>query len=236
MPEFRISPYPFTLLLSIISGFAVAGRLMSKQGIKGRIIIYQLLLNMALCIYCSKLYTVVVSGFRVGILEAGTSSLGAAIGLLAGCLVMGRIVPSVMGHLLRAYIVALPLMYGISKIGCFLVGCCHGIAYEGFGAVSYHNSIVETGLVFPVQLLESVLFLLIFLFGIWYFHRAAGERVLPLMLLLCAVGKFFPDFLRMEHVRGHLSPNQWVCIGFAILGAVLLALDNKELQAKRNRS
>ena len=39
--------------------------------------------------------------------------------------------------LARLFSVTLPLIYGLAKIACFIVGCCHGIPYDGLFSVTY---------------------------------------------------------------------------------------------------
>ena len=57
-------------------------------------------------------------------------------------------------------------MYAIGKIGCFLVGCCYGIKYSGIFSVVYNYSLhAPVGVsLFPIQLVESIVFLLIFIY------------------------------------------------------------------------
>ncbi len=59
---------------------------------------------------------------------------------------------------------AIPLFHFFGRIGCFLSGCCYGVEWEH--GITYHNALVESanGVPrFPVQLVEAVLNLLLFL-------------------------------------------------------------------------
>ena len=125
----------------------------------------------------------------------------------------------------------LPLMYGISKLGCFFAGCCHGIPYDGPLAVSYDNQVLQGGPFFPVQLAESICFLFIFLIGI-YLHHRRNRLVCPAVILLCATAKFSLEYLRQEHAGVVLSVNQAVCLCFFLLGCVEIRL---KLQKQKGR-
>ena len=60
----------------------------------------------------------------------------------------------------------LPLLYAVGKIGCFIAGCCYGIEYYGIGNVVY-NYVPKSEIIglhlFPIQIVESIVFFLIFI-------------------------------------------------------------------------
>lgn len=205
--------YSCLFLASLVCSLAIVCVLLYRRRVPGKIIFYSVFLNV-LCILCgAKLYTVLAGGFQVDFWGAGPSSLGGAIGLFLGIFLFGRIYNRDTALFWEVYIMALPLMYGISKLGCFFAGCCHGIDYDGPLAVTYDNQVLQGGPFFPVQLTESICFLLIFLLGLYLQHRK-GSRVSDLLILLCAVAKFLLDYLRQEHVGVFVSVNQVVCLVF----------------------
>lgn len=218
MDGFSVSPYAITFAMAFIVGFAVVYKLLKWQGVPKNYIGYSMLLNVVLILYGAKLYSVIISGFQVNILAAGFSGLGGAIGLLSGIFIFGKIYPEGRTALCEAYITVLPLLYGISKFGCYLVGCCHGIPYRGAGAVCYNNDYMQGGPYFPVQLLESVGFLIIFLTGLYLYLYTQRICLVPVIMILCAITKFLLDYLREEHIGKSISANQLVCMIFFFWG------------------
>ena len=99
---------------------------------------------------------------------------------------------------------AIPLFHGISRIGCFLAGCCYGIGR------------------FPVQLLEAGLEmgLSCLLYTCFYRRGRLVSHQLTLYLFFYSLIRFFDEFLRGVEVRviwWPFSTAQWISI------AVLLA-------------
>lgn len=84
-------------------------------------------------------------------------------------------------------------MLGISKIGCAVYGCCYGIECS-FGVVTPF----EEHTVFPVQLLECVLSLVIAALMFILVHRKGYRKgtVYPLSLIIYGIMRFAVEFLR----------------------------------------
>ena len=227
----EISPYSVTFVGAFIVSFAVVFLLLKKRGVPTNYIGYSILLNVVLILYGAKLFTVVTRGFQISIFTAGFSSLGGAIGLLVGIFVFGKIYPEGSTSLWEAYVTVLPLLYGISKIGCYLVGCCHGISYEGLLAVVYDSDYMQGGPYFPVQLAESIGFLGIFVVGLLIYLRSNRRNLVPVIMILCATTKFSLDFLREEHLGKIVSVNQLVCIVFFFWGVITLIKNKNKIHA-----
>ena len=226
-----ISPYSVTFVGAFIVSFAVVFLLLKKRGVPTNYIGYSILLNVVLILYGGKMFTVVTRGFQISIFTAGFSSLGGAIGLLVGIFVFGKIYPEGSTSLWEAYVTVLPLLYGISKIGCYLVGCCHGISYEGPLAVVYDSKYMQGGPYFPVQLVESVAFICIFVVSLLIYLRGNRRNLVPVIMILCATTKFSLDFLREEHLGKIVSVNQLVCIVFFFWGVITLIKNKNKIHA-----
>ena len=116
---------------------------------------------------------------------------------------------------------AIPLMYGISKIGCFLAGCCYGIKYNGPLSITYKYSLSAPKNIslLPIQIIETITFILIYL----YISKKKKENknIIGITLLLCGLSKFLLDYLRMNHIDKILTVNQIVSIPFIIIGLIL---------------
>lgn len=223
MKAFSISPYPFTFLASFVISFLIVAFLLRRKGIPGRYIGYSMFLNVVMTLCGAKMYSVFTSGFKQSILTSGISSLGGVIGLFAGTILFGYIYTEGRKFFLPAYTLVVPLMYGIAKIGCYLMGCCHGIPYTGPISVSYNNTVVQGGPYFPVQLTETIVFITIFVVCLGIYLSKHTIHTVSAVMILCAIGKFALEYLREEHIGKFLSANQLVCIVFAIWGCILLS-------------
>ena len=119
-------------------------------------------------------------------------------------------------------------MYGISKIGCFLAGCCYGIKYNGPLSITYKYSLSAPKNIslLPIQIIETITFILIYL----YISKKKKENknIIGITLLLCGLSKFLLDYLRMNHIDKILTVNQIVSIPFIIIGLILYFKEKSE--------
>jgi len=155
---------------------------------------------------------------------------GGLIGGVPGALLGARIAKSSMKLYIRAIVPCIPLGHAIGRIGCFLTGCCYGIACDGPLCVRFPaqaGQIQAGARVFPVQLLEALLNLMLF----WFLWRRAKKpgasgSLLALYAMLYSVERFCVEWLRGDVERGvylHLSVSQWISLALmAASGACLL--------------
>ena len=87
---------------------------------------------------------------------------GGMAGILLGVWIFTKISKEHKIELWTAYVLALGLMYAVSKLGCFFAGCCVGMKYQGPGSIRYLDNGAVGEYLFPVQLAETILFLLAF--------------------------------------------------------------------------
>lgn len=117
----------------------------------------------------------------------------------------------------------IPLGHGFGRIGCSLIGCCHGMAYDGPFAITYHNSPAAPNNqpFFPVQLLEAVLlFLLAGVLLVMLFKNVGLDGLALTYLVSYAVMRFLLEFLRGDVQRGAaagLSTSQWFSLALLVL-------------------
>jgi phosphatidylglycerol---prolipoprotein diacylglyceryl transferase len=126
---------------------------------------------------------------------------------------------------------------GLTRIGCFLAGCCHGIPTNLPWGISFppgspaSYAFLDRALaarlpsppVHPTQLYESLLGFVLFPLSIWALKRRkfTGQAFL-LMVPLYAVGRFLLEFIRGDTDRGTvfgLSTSQFV--GVVLIVAVI---------------
>jgi phosphatidylglycerol---prolipoprotein diacylglyceryl transferase len=120
---------------------------------------------------------------------------------------------------------------GITRLGCFLNGCCYGIPTEGPFGISFPETCAagwETGcaVIHPTQLYSSLggfmAFGLTLLWERWsYFEGATFAR----FILLYGLSRFIVDFWR-DYEPGAigslgLTTSQWISLGLMALGIVL---------------
>lgn len=88
---------------------------------------------------------------------------------------------------------AYPLALVFVKIACFCSGCCRGMEYEA----GLYNA--DTGLIeLPIQLAESALALLIFIFIMIYRKKSKEGTLYPVYLIAYSGLRFFIEFFRAE--------------------------------------
>ena len=160
--------------------------------------------------------------------KIGLSSYGAIIGILILLIIFAKQYKKNFKDLINNILPASPLMYGISKIGCFLAGCCYGIKYNGPLSITYKYSLSAPKNIslLPIQIIETITFILIYL----YISKKKKENknIIGITLLLCGLSKFLLDYLRMNHINKILTVNQIVSIPFIIIGLILYFKEKSE--------
>lgn len=211
------SAYVILIILSLITGFACVTWVLRRKGVPVGIALQSVVLNAVTVIYFGVVFTLVTSLLVEKKPVLGLSSLGGVLGILLGVGIMQLIYKKEGYPFLKGYVLTLSLMYGVSKQACFFSGCCVGKEYHGVGALQYigERSDLVAHAVFPVQLLESIVFLVIFALLWKNYERVTTEG----MLCIYAVAKFLMDFLREAH-QGGISVNQVVCLLIFVIGIV----------------
>lgn len=160
--------------------------------------------------------------------KIGLSSYGAIIGILILLIIFAKQYKKNFKDLINNILPAIPLMYGISKIGCFLAGCCYGIKYNGPLSITYKYSLSAPKNIslLPIQIIETITFILIYL----YISKKKKENknIIGITILLCGLSKFLLDYLRMNHINKILTVNQIVSIPFIIIGLILYFKEKSE--------
>lgn len=116
---------------------------------------------------------------------------------------------------------AVPLFHAFGRVGCFLTGCCWGVECEALGITFTHALAAPNGVpLFPIQLVEAGLNLLLFLVLATAVRRMRRRGdVLPLYFLLYAVMRFVLEFFRGDELRGVwlLSTSQWISLAILLV-------------------
>lgn len=152
--------------------------------------------------------------------KIGLTSYGALIGAIISLFIFSIQFQKSKEKMFFTFLPSIPLMYAIGKVGCFLAGCCYGIKYSGFGSVVYKYSLVaENGVhYFPIQILESLIFILIFVYIVKLIKKKLFDREkIIFCIIISAFAKFILDFLRISHVGVILSVNQIISIWIIVI-------------------
>lgn len=256
--QYHTSIYAICVMTSILAGFIVASILLVKQKSSKITILCSALLNIVLLGYCGLVFEFIVnikSGYfgsepadlitpnpqvdlsnenpLTGLISMmGLTSIGCAIGIIIGSYILSRIFKNTM--IIKAYTTVLPLIYSIAKIGCFFGGCCGGQEYHGPMAVNYlrYGEYINPTLTFPVPLLESVVFMAIFVPMIILFNKLEFRTHIAINGILCCVAKFCIDFLRSSHVGQNISINQILCLVLLAMVILFFILSDKVFSRK----
>ena len=125
----------------------------------------------------------------------------------------------------------MPLMQSISRIGCFLAGCCHGKTTNLPWAVTYNDqySAAPLGIsIHPTQLYSSIFLFCIFLF-LYFANKhifTKTGQITKWYLILMSIERFTIDFLRDDRVfpknkmLDMFSNHQWMSILIIIFSIV----------------
>lgn len=179
--------------LFVVLSFAIAyGYIYFFSSTEEKIGVKQLIpLSFVSAIFTAILYTVIVSTAQ-GNMAFGLSSLGGVIGHVCSLFVCNKIKPiDSFKTISTRFMRVLPLIYGVSKLGCYFRECC------GSSTVS-----------FPLQLIEAISFVALFFIGL-----ACHPDIL---IVLCCILKFGLEFFRNSNGFA-LTANQITCVVILIV-------------------
>lgn len=121
---------------------------------------------------------------------------------------------------------------GLSRLGCFLNGCCYGSPTDGPLGIRFPETCAagfETGgaVLHPTQLYSSAGGFLVFgLLLLWERRDARRGATFARFLLLSGLARFGVDLLR-HYEPGDMGPlglatSQWISLGLVVVGGWLL--------------
>lgn len=141
--------------------------------------------------------------FRLG--EAGYVWYGGMIGALLTAVVYFRRRPELDAWLYSdAFAPAIMVGAAVGRVGCFLAGCCHGVATDAAWGVAFPNT---HGPVHPTQLYDAFVATVIGTLLLWRFPRRRfhGENI-ALLLMLYPVARATTEIFRGDMERGTVGP------------------------------
>lgn len=225
MFNFNFPFYSVMILLALISNVLIVFKLSKKYEYESREIICLLLYELVGIIGGAKILTFLVNykelNGQFNFITLGFSSYGAVIGALMFIILFVIQFKKSFKELLYIFLPPIPLMYAIGKIGCFLTGCCYGIEYNGILKVIYKYVDIphKNTYLFPVQIIETIAFLAIFIYVMIKHKRNEFTlKTIGEIFIFCGISKFILDFLRMSHANILISINQLISIVFILIG------------------
>lgn len=162
---------------------------------------------------------------------------GGVLGAVAGVFIYGKAFRFAFWPLADSLVPSVPLGHAIGRVGCFCAGCCYGKPMEPpWGVYFAASSAAPHGAaLFPVQLLESVLNLVLFAALFVYSRKSrADRRVTGLYIAGYGVARFALEFFRGDGDRGALwlfSTSQWISLAAVPLGLFFLLRGAKKRDA-----
>ena len=169
----------------------------------------------------------------INILKGGFVFYGGLLGGIIGLWIYTRQFKLNFTDFANLYAVLLPLGHAFGRVGCFFGGCCYGMKYSGPFAVKYsfvHGTTPLNVSLFPIQLLEALVLLLIFASLLIYYSRHNAKcHCAEYYIISYGICRFIIEFFRGDDVRGlflGISTSQWISV-FLVLAAVGILLHKK---------
>lgn len=220
IPVFNWSLYGLMIVLAVLIGFCNAVILMRKFKISWQTIVLTCMLTIMCTMACSCMASV---SFTEGGFRFSFSGLGAGVGMIIGVFISTLIFNEKNEQVITSFIVSAPLMYGIAKIGCFMAGCCHGKEYFGPLAVTYHNK--YAGTYFPLQIVESAIYLLIFVISFLLAVKMKNKvRVISIIFVIVLPVRFVTEYFKYYNEGTIISPDQIIVLIAAVIAATLVII------------
>ncbi len=167
-------------------------------------------------------------------LQGGFVFYGGFIGGLAAIIIFARSMKISLRLLLMVIAPAVPLAHAFGRVGCFMAGCCYGMPSEEFGIAFTQSIGAPNGIkLFPVQLMEAVL-LLILAAAMEIYYKKAKHRhcVIYIYLLIYPIIRIITEQFRYDDAeRGiylGLSTSTWISLAIMAVGIISLIIEWKK--------
>lgn len=214
----KIELYGSIIVFSIIIGYISIISNLGKCKVKIETIFISAIFSFFSIFIGAKLYSIITNISKYNLINAPLSSYGAAIGIILTIFIFVLIDKKNRYILLNTYVIHIPLFYGLSKVACHFGKCCYGIKYNGLFSV-FNEEIGYN--VFPIQLLESIVFIIIFIYC-YINYKKHKKNNLEITIIISALAKFLLDYLRISHVGILFSTNQIISILFILITGFIL--------------
>jgi hypothetical protein len=138
---------------------------------------------------------------------------------------------AILGQPILPYLDATILGIGIflvcGRVGCFMVGCCHGkpagwgVCYRQEHARAGFDSYLVGVRLLPIQLIESLwVFMIVVAGSVMVFVSQPPGSALAFYVVSYDLGRFTFEFVRGDHTRPYFagfSEAQWISVGLVLV-------------------
>lgn len=212
---FKISTYILIIGIAFLISFIVFYKISKKNYIKLDII-YIYVINIMGFAIGSKLMSLISNNIEITIynfINSGYSFLGGVLGSILVVALYCKRYKLDFINILSNFTVIYPLIYSISKIGCFLNGCCYGII-----------NINDINYKFPLQLVDSTIMLILFLMLLVKSNKQT-TLVISTFFSIFYIVRFLEDYFRefRNIVIFNFSLEQILC-GMIIITSVVIKI------------
>lgn len=221
--KFDFNIYKLFIILAFLIPLIISTIYLINKKVNKIDLIYSIFIITISSLTFGKLFTIVTFGFSVSFRDASLSSYGGFLGVLIVAFFYSSFIKN--KEMRNIYIIIIPLMYSISKLGCFFSGCCYGIPYNGIGKIKYPHFFDEY--LFPIQLLEVITFLILFLFLFIWYKKKSSKYIIEITMIMGALLKGLLDYLRYSHLNQIISINQIVSLFIIIISLISIFIRYK---------
>ena len=177
------------------------------------------------------------------LIAGGFVFYGGLIGGALGLLLYTRIFKVKLLNIVDVYATVIPLGHACGRVGCFLGGCCYGMEYDDPLSYTYGEGVLNANTpvgvpLFPVQLFEAGLLLLLFVpMLIIYFKKKESAAGIcgAVYLYAYAVIRFILEYFRGDKERGSFlafSTSQIISILIVVFVTAFIIITRKRNKAK----
>lgn len=185
----------------------------------------------------------------IEIWEGGFSVLGSIIGILLVLPFYLRSINVKILPLLDLVAIYTPLLHSISRVGCFLAGCCYGMPTEKFWGIIYTHPDVKVPIslknipIHPTQLYSAAILFLIFLLMYFVLRNRFTKpgQLISIYLMLSSFERFTVDFWRADQEFFNaeylkiLAVHQWISLGVFICAGLLFTFSSRNRAFRNSR-
>jgi phosphatidylglycerol:prolipoprotein diacylglycerol transferase len=237
----KIYSYGFMLALSFFVGILLAGRRAEKRGVSKEIVQDLSIILIILAVVGSRTLYIITHRDHyhsiidiIALWQGGATYYGGLVLTLLGALIYLR--RKGVSFLKMADICAPSIAFGVflTRIGCFLSGCCFGSPTEcplgmSFPPDSPAGFLFPGSAVHPAQLYSSFYGIAIFVILILFDRRRYHDGFLfALLCILYGAARFTVDFFRYYDesamMTASLTVNQGISVALALFGLILLVI------------
>ena len=211
----KISTYILIIGIAFLISFIVFYKISKKNYIKLDIM-YIYVINIVGFAIGSKLMSLISNNIKINIynfINSGYSFLGGMLGSILVVILYCKKYKLDFINMLSNFTVIYPLIYSISKIGCFLNDCFYGII-----------KINDINYKFPLQLFDSIIMFILFLILL---VKSNKSKSLVIGMFFCKFNiiRFFEDYFRESRniVILNFSLDQILC-GILIITSIIIII------------